>query len=149
MAKGMPELSVQNLAPEVRALLRRHNLLTALVRAEIVAEAVGAVELKQEQCDRLWNGYLSQHNIENDEQLANHLQTCGLDEASNGSWSCRRECSSTARSVSTQGRSPFLAKKSSSIGRFSCCGFAMDSWLASSTYASTAGSKFRRSGGRA
>ena len=30
----MPEPSVQNLTPEALALLRRHNMLTALIRAE-------------------------------------------------------------------------------------------------------------------
>ena len=75
----MPEHSVQDLAPEALALLRRHNLLSALLRAEVVAEAVGAVALSEEQCDQLWNGYLSKHKIENDEQLANHLQVRGLD----------------------------------------------------------------------
>ena len=75
----MPELSVQDLTPEALALLRRHNLLSALIRAEVVAEAVGAVALSQEQCDQLWNGYLSKHKIENDEQLASHLQSLGMD----------------------------------------------------------------------
>ena len=38
----MPEPTVQNLTPEALALLRRHNMLTALIRAETVAEAVGS-----------------------------------------------------------------------------------------------------------
>ena len=75
----MPEPSFQNLTPEALALLRRHNLLTALIRAETVAEAVGPEPLPQDQCDQLWNGYLGKHKIENDEQLASHLQTLGLD----------------------------------------------------------------------
>ena len=79
MSSRMTELSVQDLAPETLALLRRHNLLSALVRAEVVAQAVGAEVLSEEQCDQLWNGYLSKHQIENDEQLANHLSARGLD----------------------------------------------------------------------
>ena len=75
----MPEPTFQNLTPEALALLRRHNMLTALIRAEIVADAVGTEALPDDQCDQLWNGYLSKHNIENDEQLANHLQARGLD----------------------------------------------------------------------
>ena len=76
----MPKFSIEDLAPEALALLRRHNLLLALIKAEVVAEAVGAVALSEEQCDQLWNGYLNEHNIENDEQLANHLQARGLDD---------------------------------------------------------------------
>ena len=76
----MPKFSIEDLAPEALALLRRHNLLSALIKAEVVAEAVGAVALSEEQCDQLWNGYLNEHNIENDEQLANHLQARGLDD---------------------------------------------------------------------
>ena len=75
----MPEPTVQNLTPEALALLRRHNMLTALIRAETVAEAVGSEAIPREQCDQLWNSYLSNHKIENDEQLASHLQSLGLD----------------------------------------------------------------------
>ena len=79
MSSRMTELSVQDLAPEALTLLRRHNLLAALVQAEVVAEAVGAVVLSEEQCDQLWNGYLNKHQIANDEQLASHLTARGLD----------------------------------------------------------------------
>ena len=79
MSSRMTELSVQDLAPETLALLRRHNLLSALVRAEVVAQAVGGVVLGEQQCDQLWNKYLGKHQIENDEQLANHLSARGLD----------------------------------------------------------------------
>lgn len=79
MSSRMPELSIEELAPEALALLRHHNLLSALIKAEVVAEAVGGVALSEEQCDQLWNGYLSNHKIENDEQLASHLQARGLD----------------------------------------------------------------------
>lgn len=75
----MPELSSQDLSPETLALLRRHNLLWALIKAEVVAKAVEAVSLSDKQRDQLWDGYLSKHNIENDEQLAGHLQARGLD----------------------------------------------------------------------
>ena len=79
MSSRMTELSVKSLAPEALALLRRHNMLSALVRAEVVAEAVGAVVLSEEECEQLWSGYLSKHSIENDEQLATHLSARGLD----------------------------------------------------------------------
>ena len=79
MSIRMTELSLEDLAPEALALLRHHNLLSALIQAEVVAEAVGAVTLSEEQCAQLWNGYLTKHQIQNDEQLASHLQANGLD----------------------------------------------------------------------
>ena len=75
----MVEPTVQDLTPEALALLRRHNMLKALIRAETIAEAVGAEALPEDQCDQLWNNYLSTHKIENDEQLASHLQSLGMD----------------------------------------------------------------------
>ena len=79
MSSRMVEPTVQDLTPEALALLRRHNMLKALIRAETVAEAVGAEALPEDQCDQLWNNYLSTHKIENDEQLASHLQSLGMD----------------------------------------------------------------------
>ena len=97
MSSRMPELSIEDLAPEALALLRHHNLLSALIKAEVVAEAVGGVALSEEQCDQLWNGYLSNHKIENDEQLASHLQARGLDaEALHWQLELPARCSSTA-----------------------------------------------------
>ncbi len=75
----MHELHFQDLAPEVLALLRQHNMLRSLVRAETVAKAVGPVKLKQKQCDQLWDAYLEKHKIENDEQLKSHLDSAGFD----------------------------------------------------------------------
>ncbi len=45
--------SLQDLNPEALNLLRRHNLFIPAVRAEIIADAVNAIELPIEQSDQL------------------------------------------------------------------------------------------------
>lgn len=70
--------SFQDLTPETRALLSRHNLLKAWVRAEVTATAVQSVVLPPEQCAEIWNAYLQKQNIQDDVGLDQHLQNIGL-----------------------------------------------------------------------
>jgi parvulin-like peptidyl-prolyl isomerase len=74
----MPEPFLQNLSPDALALLRRHNLLKALIRADVTATAVQTIVLSQEECDQLWSGYLTQKKIEDDVALNGHLQELGM-----------------------------------------------------------------------
>ena len=70
--------SFHDLTPETKALLSRHNLLKAWVRAEVTATAVQSVDLQPEQCAELWSAYLQKQNIEDDVALNQHLQEIGL-----------------------------------------------------------------------
>ena len=74
----MSNPSFPDLSPETKALLSRHNLLRAWVRAEVTATAVQSVDLPPEQCAELWNAYLQKQNIEDDVALDQHLQEIGL-----------------------------------------------------------------------
>ena len=70
--------SFHDLTPETKALLSRHNLLKAWVRAEVTATAVQSVALPPEQCAELWSAYLQKQNIQDDVALDQHLQAIGL-----------------------------------------------------------------------
>ena len=74
----MPEPSLQNLSPDALAVLRRHNLLKAVLRADITATAVKSIALQQDECEQLWSAYLSQQKIEDDVALNKHLQDLGM-----------------------------------------------------------------------
>jgi hypothetical protein len=74
----MNDPSLHDLSHETLALLRRHNLLGALVRAEVTERAVESIELPTADCEQLWNTYLNKNNIEDDVALTEHLQTRGL-----------------------------------------------------------------------
>ena len=74
----MSNPSFHDLSPETKALLSRHNLLKAWVRAEVTATAVQSVDLPPEQCAELWSAYLQNQNIEDDVALNQHLQEIGL-----------------------------------------------------------------------
>ena len=74
----MSNPSFHDLTPETKALLSRHNLLKAWVRAEVTATAVQSVDLQPEQCAELWSAYLQKQNIEDDVALNQHLQEIGL-----------------------------------------------------------------------
>ena len=74
----MSNPSFHDLSPETKALLSRHNLLKAWVRAEVTATAVQSVDLLPEQCAELWSAYLQKQNIEDDVALDHHLQEIGL-----------------------------------------------------------------------
>ena len=74
----MSESSFHDLTSETRALLSRHNLLKAWVRAEITATAVQTIAVPEEERAELWNRYLEKHNIKDDDALGKHLQQIGL-----------------------------------------------------------------------
>ena len=74
----MSESSFHDLTSETRALLSRHNLLKAWVRAEITATAVQKIAVPEEEGAELWNRYLEEHNIKDDDALGKHLQQIGL-----------------------------------------------------------------------
>ena len=74
----MNESSFHDLTSETRALLSRHNLLKAWVRAEITATAVQTIAVPEEEGAELWNRYLKEHNIKDDDALGKHLQQIGL-----------------------------------------------------------------------
>ena len=74
----MSESSFHDRTSETRALLSRHNLLKAWVRAEITATAVQTIAVPEEEGAELWNRYLEEHNIKDDDALGKHLQQIGL-----------------------------------------------------------------------
>lgn len=63
------------------ARLRRHGLLGALLRRELVAEAVVGITLSDEQLQPQIGQYLRQNKLETPEALAAHLREQGLLEA--------------------------------------------------------------------
>ena len=73
-------ISVQNLSPETLALLRRHNLLERLVRAEILSKTVEAIDLSTEQCDQAWNNFKTKNKLDDKELFENYLKNNGLKE---------------------------------------------------------------------
>ena len=71
---------MQNLSPETLALLRRHNLLERLVRAEILSKTVEAIDLSTEQCDQAWNNFKTKNKLDDQELLEDYLKNNGLKE---------------------------------------------------------------------
>ena len=55
-----------NLTTEAINLLRRHNLLKSLVRAEIVEGAVKDIEVDKKITDKAWDKYLKENNLYED-----------------------------------------------------------------------------------
>ena len=76
----MPFTSVQNLSPETLALLRRHNLLKSLVRAEILCKIVETIDLSTEKRDQVWNNFKATNKLDNTELLETYLKNNGLKE---------------------------------------------------------------------
>ena len=76
----MPFISVQNLSPETLALLRRHNLLKPLVKAEILSKTVETVELSTEQRNQIWNNFKTKNKLDTTELLEIYLKNNGLKE---------------------------------------------------------------------
>ena len=74
----MTSTSVQELPKDVIGLLKRHNLLKSLLRAETIEQEVKSVELSQEECDRVFNSYVQKHNIQSDTELNEHLTKLGI-----------------------------------------------------------------------
>ena len=75
----MTKLLLQNLSPEVIALLRRHNFLRQLVRAEIIERSVAGVQVETEECNKVWEAYLNRNQIKDESSLEKHLGFIGLD----------------------------------------------------------------------
>ena len=69
---------MQNLSPETLALLRRHNLLEPLVRAEILSKTVEGIDLSTEECDKIWGNFKAKKNLDDKESLDNYLKNNGL-----------------------------------------------------------------------
>ena len=74
----MSKPSFHDLSQDATALLRRHNLLGALIRADVTARAVESIALTPDECEQLWSSYLSQQTINDDVELRQHLKTRGL-----------------------------------------------------------------------
>ena len=72
--------SVQTLSPDVLAQLRRHNLLQAFLRAEILSTAVGGVALSEDQRESVWKQFKIQHKLDNPALIDAHLNKIGLSE---------------------------------------------------------------------
>ena len=71
---------MQDLSPETLALLRRHNLLQPLARAELLSETVKTVDLSTDQRDQIWNNFKSENKLDNTELFEAYLKTNGLKE---------------------------------------------------------------------
>ncbi|MCB4427996.1 peptidylprolyl isomerase [Synechococcus sp. MU1643] len=71
---------MQNLSPETLALLRRHNLLQPLVRAEILGKTVESIELSTEQRDQIWNNFKAKNKLDTTELFETYLKNNGLKE---------------------------------------------------------------------
>ena len=60
-------------------MLRRHNFLRQLVRAEIIERSVAGVQIETEECNKVWEGYLNRNQIKDESSLEKHLGFIGLD----------------------------------------------------------------------
>jgi len=70
--------SLQDLNPEALSMLRRLDLLLPVVRAAIVADAVSSIELPRAQTDQIWQNHLKNNNLEQPDQLTQHLKGLGI-----------------------------------------------------------------------
>jgi len=77
----MNSTPVAELPAETLALLRRHNLLVPLLRAELIAEAVGSIPMEPEQSAQLLQNYCAGQQLESAEELNAHLQQLSLSQA--------------------------------------------------------------------
>ena len=77
----MNSTPVAELPAETLALLRRHNLLVSLLRAELIAEAVGSIPMEPEQSAQLLQNYCAGQQLESAEELNAHLQQLSLSRA--------------------------------------------------------------------
>ena len=77
----MNSTPVAELPAETLALLRRHNLLVPLLRAELIAEAVGSIPMEPEQSTQLLQNYCAGQQLESAEALNAHLQQLSLSQA--------------------------------------------------------------------
>ena len=77
--KQMSELLSLSLSSQTSNMLRRHNLLKPLLRAEIIERCVKETEIKIEDCENVWESYLNKHQIKDESSLGQHLRIIGLD----------------------------------------------------------------------
>ena len=77
----MNSATLETLSPDTLALLRQHNLLMPLVKAEVIKAAVGSIPVSKEEEAELLMEYCRQRKLEPGEQLDNHLFNAGLTEA--------------------------------------------------------------------
>ena len=77
----MPFNSVQNLSPETLALLRRHNLLKALIRAEILSKTVETIQLGTQQRDQVWDNFKAKNKLDTPDLLEKYLKNNGVTES--------------------------------------------------------------------
>jgi parvulin-like peptidyl-prolyl isomerase len=77
----MNSTPVAQLPAEALALLRRHNLLVPLLRAELIAEAVGSIPIGPEESTQLLQNYCDRQQLEGAEELNLHLQRLSLSQA--------------------------------------------------------------------
>jgi len=76
----MNRTSVQDLPATSLALLRRHNLLTPLVRAEVIAEAVEGIAIEPAQATELLEAYRERNQLQDPQQLHEHLRQISFSE---------------------------------------------------------------------
>ena len=77
----MPFLSVQNLSPEALDLLRRHNLLQPLVKAEILSKTVEKISLSTENRNNIWENFRAKNKLDDTESFKTYLKNKGLGES--------------------------------------------------------------------
>lgn len=77
----MPFNSVQNLSPETLALLRRHNLLKPLIRAEILSKTVETIQLGTQQSDQVWDNFKAKNKLDTPDLLKKYLKNNGVTES--------------------------------------------------------------------
>ena len=63
----------------VAALLRRHDLFRPLIQRQVVAEAVAAVTVNQDEREQLLNAYMQRHRLAEMANLDSHLSDRALD----------------------------------------------------------------------
>ena len=69
---------LQTLSEDTKEILRQHNLLKKLVRAEITKNAVDKIKIDKEEIDAHWDKFLLQNKLNNDEELNAFLVANGL-----------------------------------------------------------------------
>ena len=69
---------LESLRPETLALLRQHNLLLPLVRAEVVKAAVESVPVSDEEKSELMTKYCKTRGLKSEGELVEHLKKASL-----------------------------------------------------------------------
>ena len=77
----MHEDSLQRFTPEALEVLRHHNLLRSLIRASIIETIVSPIEIPIEECNEVWENYLSKNDLKDNLELLSHLNKAALNES--------------------------------------------------------------------